>query len=116
MPLIEGIEFDEPSHKLILELIDRLKSDGVAEVYGLPRMHGGKGELRMAHHAPLPNKPSKAKGSFARIAPRLTGAVLIRRTRAIGKPAHVKLSASTFDEVLETITIRRDVKRPEANR
>jgi hypothetical protein len=111
LPSIQGIEFDEEAYQFISKLIERLKSDGVAEVYPLPAMHGGKGELRIAHYAPSnkPSKAPKAKGVFARIAPRPTGAILIRRTRSVGEPAHVKLNARNFDNILKVVTVRRDL-------
>jgi hypothetical protein len=52
LPTIERITFDDASYKLISNLIARLKRYGDFAVYALPRMHNGKGEIRLAHHGP----------------------------------------------------------------
>jgi hypothetical protein len=80
MPQIEGIEFDAMSHRIISELIQRLKSDGWFAVYALKERDRGKGEIRFAHHGP-DIKHTKGRGVFARIQPNVTGATHIPRKR-----------------------------------
>jgi hypothetical protein len=107
---IEGIEFDENTAGHVSNLIEKLKLRGDFDVYPLPRMWGGKGEIRLAHRGP-DNQHPKGRGVFAQIRPTAAGATIIRRRKTSGGKSHINLNEGTFDEAYSAIISRRDQVR-----
>jgi hypothetical protein len=110
MPQIEGIEFDTTSHAIISDLIQRLQESGTCEVYGLPKMQNGIGEIRLAHRRPTPPRTT-GRGVFARIFPNVTGATYIRRKRSATDYPRMKLGVNNLDEVFREMTSRRELTK-----
>ena len=106
MTTIDKISFDLPPHKVLSEIIEKLKSTGACDVYGLPRMHKGKGEVRLALHGPSPKKP-KATGVFVQIMPTKNCATVIKRRKLVEGSRRTKLNSSNAEEVFQLIYLWR---------
>jgi hypothetical protein len=103
VPSIEGIAFDEESYKLVQRLIVEVKSLGDCAVYGLPRMHKPRGELRMAHFGP-DLQHVDARKVFALIKPTKAGAVVRRPGKLADGQSHTVLTSANFEQLLVEIT------------
>jgi hypothetical protein len=96
------IEFDSKAHLFVTELIAQLALIGDCEVYGLRKMHKGRGELRIAHHGP-DLQHANGRGVFARIQPTESGATLIRPLRLTGGQRKTALNENNTEDVLRDI-------------
>ena len=107
MPVIEGIEFDGAACKLIKRLIARLKSTGDVAVYGLPKMHKRKGEVRLAHHGPDINHKN-GRGVFARLIPSTLGVTYTQRRKNFASK-RTNFTSVNFEDILRATNARRAI-------
>jgi hypothetical protein len=110
VPEIDGITFDDQSYYLVSQLIARLKQEGDFAVYGLPRMHAGQGEVRLAHQG-RDTKRKIAKGVFCRFIPTAKGVTFTHRKEVGGSKIRTPITPETLDLVLSRIVSRRDFVR-----
>jgi hypothetical protein len=109
MPKLEGITFNNIGYKLASAVIAKLKQTGVCEVYGLPRMHGGRGEVRLAQHKPDINHKN-GRGVFGRLIPTKPGVTFTQRKGDIDDGAHrVSVTPRNLNEMIRAAIARREV-------
>ncbi len=107
MPEIEGIMFDEHSHALVSELIKRLKQHGVCDVYPLPSMNAGRGEVRLAH-VRSDTKRKKAKGVFGGFIPTAKSVSLAYCKIAGSKNGRIPITSENLDLIFDRIVAQRE--------
>jgi hypothetical protein len=111
MQPFQGILFPEHIHPLLQELVDGAKALGPCDVYPLPRMFRGRGEIRIAHVGPVGQK-KKARGVFARLRPTQGGATFIYSKKLSHGPVRTPISKRSLPEIMSKIERWRSAKLP----
>lgn len=105
MQVLDGVEFDDDSYSLIVELLRRLKATGAGDPYGLPKMN----QLRIAH---TKLEKTRASGVFAAITPTVEGAALIRsKKHRLDEPRAVLITKDNLEAIVRAIESRRSLTK-----
>lgn len=111
MQPFQGILFPEHIHPLLQEIVDGAKALGPCDVYPLPRMFRGRGELRIAHIGQVGQRKN-ARGVFARILPTQKGATFIYSKKLASGPLGTPISKDSLPAIMVKIERWRSAKLP----
>jgi len=109
LPELYGITIDDDAVGITERLIEQLKSAGDCDVYPLPRMHKGRGEIRIAHHGPVGKK--KARGVFGRLIPIEGGVSFSHRRKNLDDGGRTRLTDGNFDSIMRAANARREITK-----
>lgn len=109
LPELYGITFDNDALGIAERLIEQLRSTGDCDVYPLPRMHKGRGEIRIAHHGPVGKK--KARGVFGRLIPIEGGVSFSHRRKNLDDGGRTRLTDGNFDAIVRAANARREITK-----